>query len=181
MARAPEVPAAAAAETPTTETETAVTTIFAELYNCACIQDSKLAGQNAKETDQKFLMRVMGAISDVAEEHFNAMSEDAQGWYNENAAHAAEKHDLTLPDGFVSKFGSKAAPAAPKPKPKEPRAEGIVSKARRIVIENHDKGTDVIKAAIVAALPDIKPATVSVVMSDTMGTINLIKELKHWK
>lgn len=170
--------------------------VFDELVdNCRAVSKG-FADQSSKESDRDFMLRVFTVISDMPEDgSFEAMQAKTQNWYNEAAAAESEGKPWELPEGFVSKFGKGAAPAAKAPKapkaeaapkaakepkvvaPKAPKPEGVTSKVRRIILANPTTKLAEIQKLVAAELPGTKPSTVATLFSDSWATLKIAQEL----
>lgn len=158
--------------------------------------------QQPKETPQAYLERIIRTISDMTDDEegtlFNTLPEAAQSWYNDACDEMTEKKPITLPDGFVAlepptsrkgagkKAAANGASTDPAPRKaaakkekaaKEPRAEGIVSKSRKIILANIGKD----RKAVRAMLPEVGDATFAVQWGWITGCVKDIKDMGHWK
>lgn len=185
----------APAKEPDPEPETEAT-VYDELLELAVATNKKFAEQGSKEKEQDYFHRLLSTVSDSDEEAFEAMSEEAQAWYNDNAEEleANEKYKLTAPDGFGEDDGGEAAeeqveedPAPRKSAGKKAAAApakksaakkgakkelGAVARIRLAIIANPK-----LSRADIAALDeldDVNPSTISVTygwMRDAMADL----------
>jgi hypothetical protein len=82
-------------------------------------QDADFEERTEKETDQKYLARMMTVISEADEEVWNGLDEDAQSWFNDAAIARKKRKDVDLPDGY------EAAPVPEKAARKKSGAEAL--------------------------------------------------------
>ena len=179
--------------------------LFETALAAARTSDPKFAYQENEEAGQVFLKRLLHTLSEVTEEVWNALPEAVQLWYNTSGEQIEKGEEIAAIDGFVEAVKpvkrtgaqalaekarskpeaakpAKAAPAAKAEKaPAAPKAEGIVSKIKRVILSSPDiltlKSADALALCTNAGLADIKPATLAVVLTDTQGTVRVAKEI----
>lgn len=171
-----------------------------ELFEACVNTEPKFAGPSAKESGTQFCARMMQQLSGIPDDAFEALSDDAKNWYNAFGEALNQSQPTPEPDGLAdfmaqyqapkaAKVDAPRAPAAPKepkapkapPPPKEPKAPGVVATVRRLIVENSEADSATIREKANALLGEIKDTTFSAIMTDTMATINLAKQLGFWK
>jgi len=102
---------------------------------------------NAGESGRAFLLRLLTATSTISEEKWNALTEEAKGWFNDSAGLVSTNQEPLPLAGFVSPEPTPATPvpvAAPKaiktpkapPAPAAPKADGIMLRMRKHALLN---------------------------------------------
>ena len=140
-------------------------------YPAAEVAMASFPPQGVKEDDKSYFLRMFDAVSKLTDEAYDSLDAPSQEWLGEAMTAAGESRAFPPPQGFESKFGGTAAsrvnlsagafkaPKADKPpkaekapkaakEPKPPK-DGLVAKARRLVLLNLDKSLKDI-----AAMPD---------------------------
>jgi len=168
--------------------------VAAELLAACIASEPKFAGPGPKESGTQFCARIMQQISAIPDDAFEVLSDGAKDWYNAFGEALNEGKATEEPEGLDVLMAAAAAPKAPKPaaaaapkgpkppaEPPKPKAPGVVATVRRLIVENSTSTLDDIRKMAEGLLGEIKDTTFSAIMTDTMATIKLAKELGRWK
>lgn len=148
-------------------------TTFVELVKAAASVGYKL---QTTQTDEEYIKGLAYAIASVDQTVFDALSRDAQNWYQLMTQKIKEPFDQwpKLP-------GFKDTPLKHVIKNKSERA-GTVQKIREVVMMDPMLGARQVHKLIEAtSSPGMKFETVSVIVSETKSFIVLARDLGFWR
>ena len=180
-----------------TEQETEPT-VFSLIVDAAETVDKDAGTQSPKETGQKYMQRIVTAISKVADDIWEGLPEAATDWYNAGAKALKAGKKIELPEGYeepeeVAEASPRASTrkAAPKKangdgtrKERAPRArkEGYTMRdLRRAVVKDPKITVDELIKEAEAANATFSRSSVNLALQTTRTVIELAREENHWR
>jgi hypothetical protein len=185
--------------------EQAGESLFEELLGAAKALKPDFPVQHASESDQSFFKRLAAEVSNLADESFDALTEEAQKWANDAVLAVNDARPLPVLEGYVAPSkpaipskpaaAAKAAkvakgPSAPKvdglaayrAKKAADKANGVVAEPGRVtsiqhfVIDNPNATAAEISAHLTSLGLETKDSTISVTSNGTKNVLAYLRE-----
>ena len=104
------------------------TSVYEQLFETATSIDEDFKSKLKKENDQAYMQRLIDCLDDIEPDAWEAMSAEAQEWFNSAVAQSKAEDEIDYPDGYEPAEEEVAAPAKTSKKPAEQLAEQVTKR-----------------------------------------------------
>jgi len=130
------------------------------------------------EDNNAFLYRLVETVNKVSNSVWDALSVDAQNWFNKAATARNATFPIPGPDGFKSDYAP-PLPTIPENRQKK-REHGIVDAIRIAAITHEGMPAKQLYELLVTDWPNVKLNTIAVNIGDIYRVIHLARQLGYW-